>query len=400
MKILIVGAGEIGTHLAQNLSLKDHEVSVLEKDPALCAELEAELDVKVVCGNGEHISDLADADVGEAEVFLAMTAIDSSNLVAARIAKQLGVPQVLARVHPAILREQWLFDYRTNFHADHLISPQRLTALELAKYILNPETQVIEEFARGRIELQQIVLGETSTALGKTVRSLSPPKEVRIALVKSQHQTFVPEADTVLLLGNELTVLGEPRELRKFIGTIHGPTRHTVQPRVAIFGGNDYAFTLAELLEGSPCRVRIFEKDPRQCEKLAGILSQTTIVQGDASLRKILEEEEIDQVDWFVAATGHDEDNALACLQAKMVGASKALAIIHRADYAAMISEEDERFGIHAAVSPREATEREIQRFVTSNKYHTIRSFGDVKMIELQVRENAVVTGGTIKSVS
>jgi trk system potassium uptake protein TrkA len=151
MNIIIVGAGEIGRHLASSLSEEAHAISVIESDARLAEELDSSIDAKVVSGDGTSVAALADADVGTCELFLALTSSNTANLMAASMAKSMGVPKVVARVHPGLQREEWLFDFKGHFGIDHLFSSERLTAIELAKFVRNPDSLAVEELARGMI---------------------------------------------------------------------------------------------------------------------------------------------------------------------------------------------------------------------------------------------------------
>ena len=159
MNIIIVGAGEIGRHLASVLSQESHNISVIEKDATLASDLDQSIDAKVIHGNGSSVEDLVDADVGDCDLFLALTSSNTANLMSASMAKSMGVAKVVSRVHPGLQREEWLFDFKGHFGIDHLFSSERLTAIELAKYVRNPDSLVVEELARGRIELQQVRIG-------------------------------------------------------------------------------------------------------------------------------------------------------------------------------------------------------------------------------------------------
>jgi trk system potassium uptake protein TrkA len=400
MNIIIVGAGEIGKHLATVLSQESHTVSVIDKDDALAAELEQTIDAKVIPGNGCSVQALVDADIDECDLFLSLSSSNTANLVAASMAKNMGVGKVVCRVHPSLQREEWLFDFKGHFGIDHLFSSERLTAVELAKFVRNPDSLVVEELARGRIELQQLRVAETSGVVGKSLRKLAPPQGIRIAMVSRGDEHFVPNADTVLEAGNVVTIFGEPMKLLDFSKQMLGGTRRGDRLRVVIFGGNEYGFSLAQMLEAIQCDVRIFEKNPDVCAKLADRLMNTTILSADATVASVLEEEQVGEADFFIATSADDEDNVMSCLQAHTLGATSCLALIHRTDYAAVISASGAQLGIRAAVSPREATRREIQRFITSEKFHIVKSFAGADLVEIDVAKGSIAAGHMIHEVN
>jgi len=399
MNIIIVGAGEIGRHLATSLAKEAHRISLIEADKALAEELEAVLDAKVIHGDGTSVSDLADADVGECELFLAMSSSNTTNMMAASMAKSMGVSKVVSRVHPSLQREEWLFDFRGHFGLDHIFSSERLTAIELAKFVRNPDSLVVEELARGRIELQQVKVGANSRDISKSLRELDAPEGVRVAMVTRGDKCYVPTADSVIEADDLVTIFGEPRKLRDFAGRLQGKRKGSEKLRVVIFGGNEYGFSLAQMLESIDCTVRVFERDPEICASLADRLTNATIINADATVSAELEEEQIGEADFFISTSTDDEDNVMSCLQAHTLGVKNCLTIIHRADYAAAISASGHHFGIRAAISPREATRREIQRFITTDSHHILKKFDGVDLLELRVGKGSIAAGHMVKEI-
>ncbi|MEP2776033.1 MAG: Trk system potassium transporter TrkA [Luteolibacter sp.] len=399
MNIIIVGAGEIGRHLAGSLAKEAHRISLIEADKSLAEELEATLDAKVIHGDGTSVSDLADADVGECELFLSMSSSNTTNMMSASMAKSMGVAKVVSRVHPSLQREEWLFDFRGHFGVDHIFSSERLTAIELAKFVRNPDSLVVEELARGRIELQQVSVGENSSSKGKKIRDLGAPEGVRVAMVSRGATTYVPIADSVIEEGDVVTIFGEPRKLREFAKDLQGKRKSSNKLRVIIFGGNEYGFSLAQMLESIDCTVRVFERDPEICKGLADRLTNAVIINADATVSAELEEEQVGEADFFISTSTDDEDNVMSCLQAHTLGVKNCLTIIHRADYAAAISASGHHFGIRAAISPREATRREIQRFITTDSYHILKRFDGVDLMELRVGKGSIAAGHMVKEI-
>jgi trk system potassium uptake protein TrkA len=399
MNIIIVGAGEIGRHLAIELSRLEHSVSVIESDAQSAAELQNEIEGKVVVGDGSSLHTLAEANISECELFLSLTSENSVNLMCASMVKSMGVERVISRVHPGLQREEWLFDFRGHFGIDHIFSSERLAAIELAKFIRNPDSLVVEEIARGRIELQQVRVSSKSSVLGQPLRDLKLPANTRVALVSRDGRDEVANADTVLKGGEIVTVFGAPHKLRQLVGLLHKEAQLKEGPRVVVFGGGEYGFSLAQMLESWNCRVRIFERDPDLAQDLKDRLSHTTVINADATSVAELEEEQVGEADFFVATSGSDEDNVMTCLQAHNLGAKNCLTLIHRADYAKAISASGRHFGVVAAVSPREASRKEISRYVTTEKYHVVRKLGDGVVLQTHVAKGARADGKKVSEV-
>jgi trk system potassium uptake protein TrkA len=169
--------------------------------------------------------------------------------------------------------------------------------------------------------------------------------------------------------------------------------------RVVIFGGGEYGFSLAQMLESWDCRVRIFEEDPERCKELTERLGGTTVINADATVVAELEEEQVGDADFFVATSPSDEDNVMTCLQAHNIGARNCLTIIHRADYARAIGSSGRHFGVVAAVSPREATRRDIERYLTTDKFFIVKKYPAGEVIETDLPKDATAVGKMVKEL-
>ncbi len=400
MKIHLIGAGEVGRHMAFRLSGDGHDIVLIEKNEALANDLEGQLDAKVMVGDGCSPNFLAESGIGECELFLALTSCNNANLVSSSMAKQLGAHKTICRVHPSLQREEWIFDFKREFHADHLFSSERLSAIELAKFICNPASVVVEEIARGKIELQQVVVDPQSKAVDKTLRDLKPPDRVRIATVTRHGQSFVPSADSAIHAGDRLTLFGDPRKLRDLAAQLQPNRGEPSRQNVVIFGGGEYGYSLAQMLEGWDCRTRILEKDRDRAQILAESLQKTRVINVDATSLLELQEEQVGGADFFVAASTNDEDNVMTCLQAHNLGAKHCLTLIHRADYADAISANGEHLGIMAAVSPREAVRLDLMRFVTADRYHLFKQLDEGQIIEMNVPDHSGVAGQKVSQIA
>ncbi len=400
MNIIIIGAGEVGRHLAESLSTQLHNITVIEASQGTSDSLNESLDASVLCGNGAAATTLAEANVGECDLFLALTSMDNTNLVSASIAKSLGAKKTVARVHASVQREEWLFDYRSHFGIDYLFSTERLAAVELVKFVRNPEGLVVEDIARGRIELHQYKVSADSSAVGVPISQLKMPERVRIASIMRDGVNTIPGGGDQLMPGDLVTLFGEPSQLDPVISLLDARAQRKKDLKVVIFGGGEYAFALAQMLEGASIHVRIMEKSESECQKLSSLLQDTLIIKGDATSLQQLREEQVDQADFFIAVSPDDEDNVMACLQAKSLGTEYCLTLIHRADYADAIYRNRQRLGILAAVSPRLATNRDLLRFMETGKYNKVSELqGGVEVIQLSVKEAAKVVGQKVAEI-
>lgn len=400
MNIVIVGAGEVGSHLAGSLATESHNIFVIERSARVAAELQDKIDAQVVCGEGISVATLEEAMIAEADVLLALTSDDSTNLVTASMAKALGAKQALCRVHGGIQREEWLFNYREHFHIDYLFSSERLAAIELAKFIRNPDSLLVEEIARGRIELQQVDVGAGCPVAGRPLDQLGLPKRVRIGMVERDGRYFVPGASDTIEEGDRVTVFGETRRLAETAEMLRARRESALRRNVVIFGGTECGVALAQMLESGGYRVRVFESDRKRCAQLAQLLQASVIIHADATSLSHLREERVGEADFFVAVANEDEDNVMTCLQANNLGTRHTLALIHRADYADAIQRSGRELGILGAVSPREAVRRDLMRFMTPHGHRTTLRLGTVaEVIESQVAAGSALAGRLVHEV-
>jgi trk system potassium uptake protein len=400
VNIIIIGAGEVGRHLAESLSTQLHNITVIEASEGRSDDLNESLDASVMCGNGAAATTLAEANVGECDLFMALTSLDNTNLVSASIAKSLGAKKTVARVHASVQRDEWLFDYRSHFGLDYLFSTERLAAVELVKFVRNPEGLVVEDIARGRIELHQYKVSPDSSAVGVPIAQLKLPERVRIACIMRDGVNTIPGGADEMKPGDLVTLFGEPSNLDTVITLLDPTAQRKKDIKVVIFGGGEYAFALAQMLEGASIHVRVMEKKESECRRLSTMLQDTLIIKGDATSLQQLREEQVDQADFFIAVSPDDEDNVMACLQAKSLGTEYCLTLIHRADYADAIYRNRQRLGILAAVSPRLATNRDLLRFMETGKYNKVSELqGGVEVIQLSLKEAAKVTGQKVADI-
>lgn len=399
MNIVIVGAGEIGTHIALSLSAENHAIVVIEADESVASELNNRIDARVVVADGTSIGVLIDAGVSDADLFLSLTSDNNINLVSASVARKLGAKKSIARVHPGIQRESIFLDYGEHFGIDYLFSSERLAAIELSKFVRNPKSSMVEEIARGYVEVQQVSVSPGSKYCGKKLRELDFPARVRVGAITRGGSTLIPTAEEILMTDDLVTLFGDPSKLHEIVLRFQNRSGKENTANIVIFGGGEYGFSLAQTLESSNCRIRIFEEDKDRCEELGDLLTNVTILNADATSIAEMKEERVGDADFFIAVTDVDEDNVMTCLQAHSLGTKFCLPLVHRADYADAMTGFGEKLGILAAVSPREATRKDLARFITSDRFHLLQRLEGVELIEASVAENSKAVGKTVREI-
>jgi len=396
MRIVVLGAGTVGTSIADMLCREGHSVTVVDNDPAHARRANDELDVRVVSGSASESTVLFQAGVLGADLCLAVTGSDEVNLVAASMAKAMGAGRTVARVYGPVFRDLSTFDYQRHFKIDRLLSMEHLSAMELARAIRHPGANSVETFVRGQLEMQELLVDPKAPGVGIPLKELNLPSGVRIGSIRREGKVSLAGAMDQIAPGDLITLIGA----REDIDDVKGRFQREQPPKrgVVIAGGGETGYHLAQVLEDGRFAVFLMETDRTRCEYLATHLEHTTVINADARRRATLEEERVGSADIFVACAGDDEDNIMACVEAKELGAKTIMAIVNRPDYANVVG----KLGIDHAVSPRLVTAREIKGLLNTGAVISrmpLSEDGDVEIQEIDVLEGAPVTEHVLAEV-
>ncbi len=400
MKIIIVGAGDVGHYLCQVLSEDGHGVTLLESDTDRADEIEENLDVRVIRGNGASAKFLSLAGVSDCDFLLAMTAFDQLNIVACAIGKKLGAKTTIARVHDQVYADNSLVNYQKQFGIDILINPEALTAVELAKHVRNPERMAVEDFARGQIELQETEISEGAKAEGKRLRDIKLDPSVKIGYVERGDKLYVPTADTVLERGDKITLIGTPDSILKHRGTFSSE-RNSESVRIVLNGATETAISVIRRLSNYRFKIRVIEPDLDKCREIAEQFPSVTVINGSATSLRLLEEEQIGDADYFIACTKDDEENVMTSIQAKKLGAKYVELVINKPDYEQVLRNISGFLNITADASPRRVTADEIKKYVANRDFAVVGALkgGAVEFIELKVSGKSAACGQSVKDL-
>ncbi|GMV06137.1 MAG: Trk system potassium transport protein TrkA [Gemmatimonadota bacterium] len=398
MRVLVVGAGEVGFHLARRLSEENQDVVLIEADPERADFAGQQLDVLTVVGNGASLSVLENAGVRGARMLLAVTSRDEVNLIACLAAKKLGVHYTIARISNAEYYERGSVLSREQMGIDLMINPERECAWETYQLLQSAAATDVAQFAGGRVQLIGLQVREGAPVAGKSLRQLGEELEgkhyVTGAVVRNG-LTTIPDGDTVIHVGDRLYMLAPTTEIHA-IPPLAGYERFHLR-RVMIAGGSAEGEFLAEILEEHGVESTILDRDRRRCLELAERLPRSLVLHADATDLELLEMEGVSGIDGFVSATGHDETNLLSSLLAKTVGAKKVVSLVHKFEYLRLVP----RVGIDASVSPRMSTVNAILRYVRRGRVMTVASLSgiDAEAIEFRVEEGARAAGLALKDL-
>jgi trk system potassium uptake protein TrkA len=354
MKILILGAGQVGRTAASHLSREEaNEVTVVDWNEDALRDLQERLEVRTVVGNAAHPTVLEAAGAGEADVMVALTSSDEVNLMACEVAFALfRTPTKIARIRAAEYTDRPELFGADALSVDVFISPERLVTEYVERLIHNPGTLQVLDFADGKVRLVAVRARSGGPLVGHCLRELPehlPKMELRVVAIYRDGRSVAPDGDTTVAEGDEVFFLAARDDIQRATSEMRrgdGAAR-----RVVIAGGGNIGYRLAKSLEHSN-QVKIIERDARRARRISELLERAIVLHGDAADEELLVEENIDSADVFAAMTNSEEANILSAMLAKRLGATKVMALINKPSYTELV----ESGSIDIAVSPQTIT--------------------------------------------
>ncbi len=353
MKIIVLGAGQVGSSVAEGLVSEANDITVVDTNPARLAQLQDRFDLRTVTGNAGHPSVLIQAGIEDADMLVAVTQSDETNLVACKLAHRLfNTPTRIARIraadyldHPDIFSED-------NFAVDLAICPEQILTDYIVKLIEFPESLQVLEFAGGRLSLVAVLAFHGGPLVGhqlQEIRSHMPHINARVAAIFRGDAPIIPEGNTVIEAGDEVFFLAATEHIRDVLREL----RRMDKParRVLIGGGGNIGRRLARALE-KHYDVKLIEFNKVGAQRLVAELDKMLVIAGDIIDEELLESENIDEMDIYCAVTNDDENNIMSSLLAKRMGVRKTIALINRTSYVDLV----QTGRIDIAISPAQAT--------------------------------------------
>lgn len=353
MKILILGAGVVGSSVAENLSGESNDITIIDRDAERLNILQDKLDVRTIVGGASHPDVLERAGAKDIELLIAVTSSDEVNIIACQIAYSLfHVPTKIARVrdqgylsHPELFTQESL-------PVDVIISPEQLVTDYVRKLIEYPGSLQVLDFARGKVTLVAVKAYFSGPMVGSEIQKIRehmPDVDTRVAAIFRDGTPIQPIADTVIESGDEVFFISAKENIRAVMSELRRLDRPV--KNVMVVGGGNIGKRLAEALEHQ-YNVKLIEKFPDRCRHLSESLKHTLVLQGDGADEELLTEESIEAMDVFVAVTNDDEANILSSMLAKKMGASRVMSLINRAAYVELLEGSD----VDVVISPKLAT--------------------------------------------
>ncbi len=390
MYMIIIGGGGVGSELARNLSEKNFDVAVIEKNPEQARKISNLFDVMVIEENGANALALERAGIKSADMVIAVTEVDEINIIACMLAKRYGVSFTVARVRNADYALDSAVLTREQLGIDLMISPERSAAYEISRMLHFPEACEIEYFSKGRVMLLSLIAGPETDIVKKPFHKLNlPPGCIIVGINEGQGKFTIPGGEDTIKPGSRIYLLGQSRTLKDISRLLlHERTRIN---RVTIFGGGMIGYELAKLLEQSrrPFQVKLVEPDVARCELLSRELSHTLILQGDAADLDLFRQEEMAQTDAVVAVSGDDRTNIIAGVLAKQSGIKKIICEVVDPQFAPVYG----ALGLDSIINPRLITASQILRFTHREELVSLSILNDerAEILELLLPDSAPV---------
>jgi trk system potassium uptake protein TrkA len=353
MKIIILGASQVGMTVADNLASEANDITIVDLDAARLRSLQDHLDIRTIVGHASHPDVLRRAGAEDADLVLAVTNSDETNMIACQVAYTLfHTPTKIARVRSAAYLNQPELFCQEALPVDVLISPEQLVTDSIQRLIETPGALQVLDFANGRVRLVAVKAFYGGPLVGHALRELPqrmPGIDTRVAAVFRHGRAIVPEGDTVIEADDEVFFIAASEHIYKVMGELRKldkPVR-----RVILAGGGNIGRRLARGLEAN-YNVKLIERDMEGARALSEALDRTIVLQGDAADEDLLREENIDTTDVFCAVTNDDQINILSAMLAKRMGARKVMALINRSAYVDLVQSGI----IDIAISPQQTT--------------------------------------------
>lgn len=391
MKVIIIGAGEVGYNVARTLC-KENDVIIIEKNEEACNRA-GRLDVQILKGNGADVKLLNKANIKKAELIVAVTGADEINIVACMASKLLNARvKTIARVsNPDYIDRP--VSVRESVGIDAMICPELSLASEINQILSIPEAIYVEDFVSGKVKMMEFKVGESNPLIGKELAESNLPECCIMAAIFRGSELMIPHGDDIIMKNDRVVLVGNPEALGKTKGLFTENEKSS--GKIAIVGGGEVGYYLTKLLSKSDFKLTLVELDKEKSETLARELRNVLVLNGDGTDINLMKEENIGSMDALIAVTNSDEKNLLCSLLAKRLGTKKVIARTDRTDYAELF----EMVGVDIALSPIQATVNEVLKFTMGTGIQSLVTVEGEKgkFIELIAKEKSKIINKKLK---
>jgi trk system potassium uptake protein TrkA len=398
MRVVVIGAGEVGYNIADTLSKEGNDIIIIDKEEERLKIVSDNLDVETVLGSGSSPRILQEAKLDQSEMVVAVTDSDETNIVACLIAStQSKVPFKIARIRAPDLTKDSIIFNKQFFDIDLCINPERESVNSVINLLEYSGASEVVDFAEGRVKLVAFPVNPECITIGKNLMAINKlyGDSFLVASITRQGESFVPNGKTVIENGDTIFFFAESTKLRdilRFFGKETKPAE-----RIFVMGGGTTGLMLAELLEKKGMFTKIIEKRQDRCENLASVLNRAVVLHGDGTSQNLLKEENVRDADYFIAVTDDEEANILGALLAKQLGVKKTVSLVKRVDYSHLVS----TVGIDSVMNPRHATVGAILHYIRKGKVISAMPLRDEKTeaVEFIALETSGIINKPLKDI-
>lgn len=400
MKIVVAGAGEIGSHLAKMLSMEYHEITVISEDEESLEKINSDSDIVTVEGHPTSIDTLVKAGAGSADLFIAVNPDSEQdiNIVSAALAKKLGAKKVTARINNEEYQKNDNRIIFTDLGIDSLFYPEKIAATEIVNLLKQNNASEFMNYSHGKLQLIVYRLEECSPMVDRTVAELRERTQnlFRSVAISRDGKTIIPKSATRFKTGDVVYLVSKKEGMEQAL-SLSGKPKVTVR-NLMILGGGRIGEMVARSMEKQTENIKLIELNPEKCAHLSEALDRTLVINGDGRNSDLLMEEGLKDMEAFVAVTSSSETNILSCVVAKRMGIPKVIAEVENFEYIKLAEE----MGVDSVINKKLITAGKIFRFTLSNKVRSIKVLNgtDAVVLEFIVNTNSKITTGKLKDLS
>jgi trk/ktr system potassium uptake protein len=397
MNIIIAGAGEVGYHLAKQLSNENHDITVIDLDNSSLERVNSVMDVLTITGSSTSLKILSKANCEKTDLVVAVTSSESVNVNTCIIAKKLGAKKTVARVENAEYASGENKALFRTIGIDHLIYPEELAAFELVKLIQRAAATDIIEFEDGKLSLIGLKLDKNLPVVRKTIQEIAQSVEqvtFRVVAIHRGIRTIVPTGSDILLPNDQIFVITTREGIEEIIKLVGKD--QTKLNNIMFLGGGKIGRIAAKMLENN-INLKLIESDKEKAIELADYLEKTLVIQGDGRDIDLLAQESIIDMDGFVAVTQDAETNIITCLMAKHLGVTKTIALVDNVDYIPLT----QTIGLDSLINKKLIAANNILKFIRKANIISIATLQgiDAEVMEYIAKPNSAVTKKQVKDL-
>lgn len=397
MRIIIAGAGEVGTHLAKMLSNENHEIILIDPEEERLKPIDGTLDVLTYEGSATSVKILKDILIRKTELFIAVTHSEDTNITSSILAKRFGALKTIARIDNIDFLEPLNSEFFKSLGIDSLIYPELIAARDVIGLLHETGTADFMEFSGGKLAMYIMSLDEKAPILNKSLQEVSfnnKTEKFRAVAIKRNDKTIIPRGNEHFQIGDMIFVISTQEGINDMLET--SGKKSFDAKNIMILGGSKIGKHIALYMQKN-CEVKLIDTDIKKCEDLAEILDNTLIINGDGHNIDLLEHEGITKMDAFVAVTGNSETNILSCLLAKKMGVKKTIAEVENMEYINLA----ENSGIDTIINKKISAASRIYHHTTNPNVTKVKYMTgtDAEVLEFNVPANSKITKGTLRSL-